>query len=223
MKKRHNNPHLNNQTFRFILSFGLIFLGTFIVLYALHLVPGEIISGENKGSFLDDIKLQVLKDADSANQAGELPQISEVPAEQPINIKIPKVGVDILVQNPDTTNNAVLNEYLKKGVVRYPGSGLLGKGNMFLFGHSAEAFKNVTNTALKAFNGIDKLIEGDEIYVKSDGSTYVYVVTSVRLVNADEALVDFSSNKNMITLSTCDTFGAKQERFVVEADFSKRI
>jgi len=219
MKKHYKDSYLNDQTLKFILIFGGIFLGTFSVLYALNLVPKEFISGENTSSFLDDAKLKVLEGADLY----EDDPILEMPGETPVHIEIPKAGVNILVQNPDTTNNSILNEYLKKGVVRYPGSGLLGKGNMFLFGHSAEAYKNVSNTALKAFNGIDKLVEGDPIYVKSDGSTYVYKVTSVRLVNADEALVDFTSTKNMITLSTCDTFGAKQERFVVEADFDRKI
>jgi sortase (surface protein transpeptidase) len=38
-------------------------------------------------------------------------------------------------------------------------------------------------------------------------------------VDQTRALVEFDNNKNMLTLSTCNTFGAKSERYVVEADY----
>ena len=34
----------------------------------------------------------------------------------------------------------------------------------------------------------------------------------------NEALVEFSNDVNMLTLSTCNSFGRKDDRYVVEAD-----
>lgn len=219
MKQSNKNQYFNSQTWKFILIFGLIFLGTFLLLYALNLVPKELISGEDKGSFLDDAKLKVLKEADSFS---EEENIIEVVGEAPTHIEIPKAGVNISILNSDSTNTSILDEYLKKGVVRYPGSGLLGQGNMLLFGHSSN-WKTVQNSAYKALNNIWNLEIGDEIYVKSETTTYVYKVRSVKLLQASNVRVDFSNNENILTLSTCNTFGAKEDRYVVEADFDRKI
>jgi LPXTG-site transpeptidase (sortase) family protein len=123
-----------------------------------------------------------------------------------------------LIANPNTTNVATLDEYLKKGAVRYPGSGTIGLGNMFIFAHST-GIKVVNNQAYKAFNGLKDLTTGDIIKVYGESKIYQYKVTSVRLVDSNEALVTFDTTGSRLTLSTCNTFGAKTERYVVEADF----
>lgn len=145
-----------------------------------------------------------------------------VRSEDPLRVEILKAGVDINVRNPESTNISVLDSELRLGAVRYPGSGTPGNGNMFIFGHSAEAFF-VQNPAFKAFDGIKDLRKGDEVYVYTNSQKHVYKVLNVRLASAQESWVDFSGSKNMLTLSTCNTFGAPQERFVVEADYVRSI
>lgn len=203
---------------KFVIFFFLVFLITFSILYVLGLVPTEIIQSGNGGIF-GEIRLRVLNGLDSSvGLASSTNSLNKKTGEEPISIEVPKVGIDITVSNPKTTDNNILDEYLTKGAVHYDGSGLIGAGNMLIFGHSSN-WAVVKNKAYKALNGIDKLKPGDEIYVKSGTANYLYRVTSERLANADEVLVDFSKNKDMLTLSTCDLFGAKQQRFVVEADF----
>lgn len=136
----------------------------------------------------------------------------------PIRVQIPEVGVDINIRNPESTNIAVLDNELRYGAVRYPGSGTPGNGNMFIFGHSAEAFF-VQNPAFKAFDGLKDLEKGDDVYIYTENQKHTYKVLKVELVSAERALVDFSGSKGMLTLSTCNTFGSPQERFVVEADY----
>lgn len=136
----------------------------------------------------------------------------------PLRIVIDGVGIDTQIQNPNTTDVAVLDEELRSGAVHYPGSGIPGNGNMFLFGHSS-GLAVVRNEAYKTFNGIQNVEKGDEIVVYSEDEKFIYRVLNVKLVSAEEALVDFSSSKDMLTLSTCNTFGQKQDRFVVEADY----
>lgn len=139
----------------------------------------------------------------------------------PVHITIPKIGVDVSISNPESDNVDALDEYLKKGAVHYPGSGSLTSGNMFLFAHST-GFKVVQNQAYKAFNNLKDLSVGDTVSVKGeDGKVYEYKVSSVKLVSDKDVLVSFDKNSHRLTLSTCNTFGKKEERYVVEAYFEK--
>jgi LPXTG-site transpeptidase (sortase) family protein len=141
-------------------------------------------------------------------------------SEYPVRVIITKIGVDTSVSNPASSDNSVLNDALMRGAVRYPGSGTLGQGNMFIFGHST-GIRVVNNQAYKAFNNIKDLEVGDVILVQSIDTQYNYKVTKVSLVDSNVAMVDFSKNTDMLTLSTCDVFGKKQDRYVVEAVFVK--
>lgn len=139
---------------------------------------------------------------------------------RPDGISIPKIGIDSVIEKPNSVDVATLDNALTKGAVHYPGSGTIEKGNMFLFGHSTN-WNVVQNQAFKTFNGLEKLVDGDEIIIEADGQSYVYVVNSVKLLDEDDALVEFNNSSRTLTISTCNTFGEKQERWVVEADFSR--
>ncbi len=137
----------------------------------------------------------------------------------PTRIIIDALGLDATITNPTSTDIEVLDAALLEGVVRYPGSGNLNEhANVFLFGHST-GFRVVQNEAFKVFNDLKKLQKNDLIRVQSATHEYVYRVTSVSLANADEVFVDLSKRARKLTLSTCNSFGDKQERYVVEADF----
>lgn len=182
--------------------FAFLFIGIFgtflLILSALGLVPSEI------------------RDNPIAeNQTVPIPNNPDI---LPTHITIPKIGVDTVVQNPQTQDVKLLDEALLKGSVRYPGSGTIGKGNMFLFAHST-GFRVVHNQAFKAFNNLKDLKTGDDISIQSGSDTYIYRVSKVTLVDSTKALVEFNIKKNMLTLSTCNTFGEKSERYVVEAEY----
>ncbi len=188
---------LDNK-FSFLLNFFIISTITFSILYMFGLVPDEF--KMNLGRYY----LGQQED----DRSGELP----------LSIKIPKVNINSQIYNPENNDVKLLDNLLLKGVVRYPGSGLLGgEGNVFLFAHST-GIKIVNNQAFKAFNGLKNLKEGDSISVFSDKNEYIYKVISIKLVGADKELVEFNTNGKKLTLSTCNTFGAKIERYVVEAE-----
>lgn len=183
--------------------FMCVFAISFAALYFLGMVPNE------------------LKDQNITTEpvgTASTTVVNKKQYELPIRITIEKIGVNSIVQNPTTTNIYTLDDLLLHGVVRYPGSGLPGEGNMFFFGHST-GLRVVNNQAFKAFNDLKKLVAGDTILVYSDKHVYTYKVNNVKLANSNDVLVDFSVKRNMLTLSTCNTFGQKQERYVVEADF----
>ncbi|MES2223605.1 MAG: sortase [Patescibacteria group bacterium] len=195
---------------RFVSTFTGVFLVSFIGLYALGLVPSEI-SSESNG-VLDDIRFNAMQMTETK---ATLPKEA---GEEPIHLTIPNTDIDILVQNPTTKDNTILDEYLTRGTIRYPDSALLGSGNVLIFGHSSN-WAVVQNKAYKSLNGIEKLKAGDLIYVDSATSRYTYSVEKVSLVDATKEFIDFGTDKNMLTLSTCNTFGQKQERYVAEAMF----
>lgn len=187
--------------FKFLLYFFLVCLASFAFLYLFGLVPESL--KENI------VQYPQKKVEESFVSIGFIPT----------RIVIEKIGVDSLVYNPESSDIKTLNKYIAYGAVRYPGSGLIGKGNMFIFGHSADIYSVVNNPAYKTFNGIAKLERGDKIKLFSNDKVYIYRVISVALVGADEALVEFGGAENKLTISTCNTFGAKEERYVVEAQY----
>ena len=191
-----------------LLAFVLILSFSLAVLYGLGWVPAELDGGTDSGLSGIMNKYRVL---------------STVKEKQilPSHISIPQIGVNVSVSNPDSDNVDILDEYLKSGAVRYPGSGALNIGNMFLFAHST-SFKVVHNQAYKAFNDLKSLKNGDEIEVLGENEkTYVYKVSGVKLASDKDVLVRFDRTEHMLTLSTCNTFGKKEERYVVEAYFDR--
>ncbi len=219
---------LKYPEFQFGLFFIPIFILSFTVLYIIGFVPSEF-QEDTSTNFFDNLNawsLSVIKgdnsvttttDQNVLNNAQNKAQKIQV-GDIPLRVVIIKSGTDIVVRNPNTTDVDYLDQELSKGVVHYPGSGTPGSGNMFLFGHST-GFKIVNNKAYKAFNGLDKLAAGDIIDVYSSSTHYVYKVRTVVLQNENNSWVDFDKTSPMLTLSTCDSFGKKTDRYVVQADF----
>jgi len=188
------------------LAFASVWAGLFLVLFSaswmLGIVPKLDVEDE------EDVQAAVVEATPIVQEDGT-----------PMRIVIDAIGVDAPIENPTSTAIDVLDAALLSGVVRYPGSSTLdGNGNVFLFGHST-GFRVVQNEMFKVFNGLKNLKENDLIRVQSPTHEYVYRVTSVVLTTAEEARVDLGTSGKKLTLSTCNSFGREEERYVVEADF----
>lgn len=196
----------------FFSCFAIIFFVSYGLLYSVDFVPEQVTSPTlSEGSQTTVIEEDVV--------GGEMEPLSD----HPVRIIADVIGLDATIVNPDSRDISALDEALRRGVVHYPGSGNLeDHSNMFLFGHSS-FLPNVQNEWYRVFNNLSRLSPGDIIRVETDGYEYRYVVSSVQLVDADEALVEISTRKKKLTLSTCNSFGAKSERFVVEADYLGRL
>lgn len=196
----YNDEKINKfDILKFFLYFVLVCFTTFAFLYLFGLVP-------------DSFKSNISK---YPQEKTEEEKIGIVPS----RIVIPKIGADSLIYNPENNDIKTLNKYLGFGAVRYPSSGLIGKGNILIFGHSADIFLNVTNPAFKTFNNISKLERGDIIELYSKDDIFLYRVKSVRSEEASEALIKFDNTEDKLTISTCNTFGQKEDRYIVEATF----
>lgn len=144
---------------------------------------------------------------------------STLGVELPVKIAIPAINLAVTIANPITTNVNALDQLLLRGAVRYPTSAELGEnGNVILFGHSSY-LPIVFNQSYKTFDGIQRLTNGDLITVYSSDAAYVYAVQSVTKESANDATIPLSVAGRVLTLSTCDSFGKKTDRFVVVANF----
>lgn len=153
----------------------------------------------------------------TSSQHATVARARVVPTNMPVHLTVPSVGINTVVLNPEDTSNAVLDRSLLSGAVRYPGSGLPGQvGNMLIFGHSSY-LPVVKNKAFQAFNELGTLRVGDTVTVQTGTEVYTYDVVEVRLTRAEDAVVSFAAEQPTLTLATCNTFGTKQERWVVRA------
>lgn len=135
----------------------------------------------------------------------------------PSRIVIPSLGIDSSIINPVQADIATLDRALLSGVVRYPGSGTLGApGNVLLFGHSSH-LKFVHNKAYQSFNDINTLEIGDDITIYGTSTSYKYRVTKVSEVKNTEGRIEMKTSGHKLTLVTCNNFGAKEDRYIVEA------
>jgi LPXTG-site transpeptidase (sortase) family protein len=219
--------------YKYYLAFyviGISFL-SFTALYLLGGVPIELRVLDEKpiarpvdpeGTASSTILSTINVATTSTKQTDSTDSLYDIGRDFPLRVLIDKVGIDTSVSNPTSADVSILNNALLKGSVRYPGSGTLGRGNMFIFGHST-GIRVVNNQAYKAFNNLKNVEIGDTVRIQSIDKEYNYKVTSVSMVDSEDAWVTFSDDKNMVTLSTCNVFGQKQDRYVVEAVFIKSI
>jgi LPXTG-site transpeptidase (sortase) family protein len=187
----------------FLAVFLFLFFGSVFVLASLDLLP--------EASATPSVAV-------ASTTVTAAPVLVSTP-ELPVKIEIPSIKLAVTISNPTSTNTEVLDHDLLLGAVRYPTSAKLGEqGNVLLFGHSSY-LPIVRNQAYKAFNDIQKLHEGDTVTVYSSGTAYSYRVTSFMKQSAQDAVIPLDVKGNLLTLSTCDSFGAKTDRFVVTAEF----
>ncbi len=193
---------LIENRWRFLVWFLCIFFCSYLVLSLVDFVPEY--TGNNTTAAL-------------ASNYPQSDSKENTMYEQAVHIRIPSVSIDINIEHPESRDITVLDQALQDGVVQYPGTGLLNEEtNIFIFGHSS-FLPNVINKNYQAFNGLKNVEVGDEVFVDSYTTRYVYRVESLELAEADVVRVNFEEGKRKLTLSTCNSFGAESERYVVEA------
>lgn len=196
----------------------IIFTATFVALFMLHIV----VLG------MADALPEAADEDTGVEETVTRPGTTQVPiqpggdarttGELPVRVAAKTIGLDVAVRNPTTTDVDELDTELLKGSVRYPTSGTLGvDGTVLLFGHSSY-LPVVHNQNFKAFNGIQKLKEGDIVSVFSQDREYRFTVTGVRLADAKEDVVELPSAGQHLVMVTCDSFGTKSDRYVLTAD-----
>ena len=133
-------------------------------------------------------------------------------------LQIPAAGVNAVIVSAalqaDGWDVRVLGDRI--GHLAYT-SWLGDNGNIVLAGHVEMA-----NGSPGVFAGINRMKQGDLVTILEAGEEYVYAVTSVGEVDAQDMSVIYANGKDQITLITCTDYnfiaGDYGERIVVVAE-----
>ncbi len=200
----------------FLIAFIFVFFISFCALLSFDVVPNTTFSFASSTPALAVDRSPLI----GVSTSPLSPNVFDAFAvgENPVKVEIPSLKLSAPIANPTTTSIQALNNLLLSGAVRYPTSAKLGQnGNVILFGHSAEYYPVVNNIWYKTFDHIEKLKAGDTIIVYSSSRAYTYSVDTVEKKDASADVIPLSVVGAKLTLSTCDTFGQKSDRYVVTA------
>lgn len=149
--------------------------------------------------------------------------ISPVLSELPTRIKIPKIGVNSLVEHVGLTHGAVDSPIGVSNAAWFsegPIPGLIG--NAIIDGHSG--WKNNTPAV---FDNLKKLNKGDKIYIENGaGIISTFIVTKLKIYKKDDIAFEIfnsNDNKSHLNLITCTGVwntieNSQEDRIVVFAD-----
>lgn len=147
------------------------------------------------------------------------PTITQAVSPDP-RLIIPKLNVDVPVRFGvplsgvmSAMNNGVAH-YRIAGASAYPGE----IGNFIVTGHSAGDVYS-SNPYKYIFSGLERLEEGDLIYMNYNSIRYTYRVTGKKVIEpTDVDALIINTNKPMITLVTCTPLGTSRYRLLVFGD-----
>lgn len=204
----------------FFVVFFIVVLLTYGILFALDFYPEPVASAAETESSVPE----AASSTEALDSSPVTPQESVAPDEivselspLPVTIVFDALDKQIRVLNPESDAVSDLDTALLSGAVRHPDSAdLTHKGNIFILGHSSY-LPTVFNKNYQAFNGIQDLQWGDTIRLRSTDTEYVYRVQKVFKAKASDVVVKATPGQALLTLATCNSFGTKDDRFVVES------
>jgi len=194
----------------FLGIFFVVILLSYTVLYVIDFIPEPV-----DEVAVDESAEQVETSPD--RMAAEGAEAEVVGSPLPLKIIFDRLDKEVTVLNPESREVADLDQALLSGAVRHPDSADFSEdGNIFILGHSSY-LPNVFNKNFQAFNGIQDLTWGDKIRLQSGDTEYIYQVDRVYQAKATEVFVPETPGEAKLTLATCNSFGSKDDRFMVEA------
>lgn len=147
------------------------------------------------------------------------PTITQTVSPEP-RLIIPKLNIDVpirfnvaLSDVMSAMNNGVAH-YRIAGASAYPGE----VGNFVITGHSAGDIYS-SNPYKYIFSGLERLEDGDLIYVNYNSVRYTYQVIKKQVVEpSNVASLIMETNKPLITLVTCTPLGTSRYRLLVTGE-----
>lgn len=167
------------------------------------------------------IMAYVSPDTDSVSTSIEAvnPNVTQAVSPEP-RLIIPKLNIDVPVAFGINTNDVM--EAMNHGVAQFmiPGANALpGQvGNLVISGHSAGDIYS-SNPYKFIFSGLERLEEGDLIYVNYESVRYTYQMTKREVVEpTNVAALIYNTKKPMLTLITCTPLGTSRFRLLITAE-----
>lgn len=211
---------LEQQAVFFLVSVGVCTL-TYGFFYVIDFLPEapEITQTSERGhtTVIDNNEQHIATDTLPITNSNVPPPVTTSLDSLPSTIIIDALDKEIPIFNPESRSVSALDTALLSGVVRHPDSADFEReGTILILGHSSY-LPNVINKNFQAFNGIQKLMWGDTIRLRSSDTEYVYRVDKVYEAKASDDEIEIRSGEARLTLATCNSFGTKDDRFIVEA------
>jgi len=224
----------------FLVAFFVVIFVSYAFLYIIDFIPEPVQADQEgkqqveqqAGTDNESVAMRAQQELNGDNimnvvipdQLETLPENAEIREpvrvlDSPVPLKITFDSLDreVTVMNPASRTIADLDEALLSGAVRHPDSADFQEdGNIFILGHSSY-LPNVFNKNFQAFNGIQELVWGDIIRLESGDTEYTYRVDKVYKAKASEIFVPETPGEARLTLATCNSFGSKDDRFMIEA------
>ena len=204
--KSKNSKHLK--------KFAPLFIGAFVVMLVLFLQYNRLI-------FAPIMAYVSPGNSEDAGISALDPTISTaVGADN--RLIIPKLNVDVPVNFGIANDTDTINMAMENGVAQFsiPGaSAMPGEiGNLVITGHSAgDIYSN--NQYKFIFSGLERLTNGDLIYIDYQGTRYTYSVIKKETVEpSNVAALVYETTKPMLTLITCTPLGTSRYRLLVTAE-----
>ena len=147
------------------------------------------------------------------------PTITQTVSSEP-RLLIPKLNIDVPIRFNvpldgvmSAMNNGVAH-YRIAGASAYPGE----VGNFVITGHSAGDVYS-SNPYKYIFSGLERLNNGDLIYVNYNSTRYTYRVTKKEVIEpTNVAALVTETDKPILTLVTCTPLGTSRYRLLVTAE-----
>ena len=147
------------------------------------------------------------------------PTITQTVSSEP-RLIIPKLNIDVPIRFNISLNDVMsamnngVAHYRIAGASAYPGE----IGNFVITGHSAGDIYS-SNPYKYIFSGLERLEDGDLIYVNYNSVRYTYRVTKKEVVEpSNVAALVVNTNKPLITLVTCTPLGTSRYRLLVTGE-----
>ncbi len=160
---------------------------------------------------------------DSGDSASSIvaidPTITENVSPEP-RLIIPKLNIDVPVAFSIAPNDVM--SAMNQGVAQFsiPGANALpGQiGNLVISGHSAgDIYSN--NPYKFIFSGLERLENGDLIYINYNSVRYTYQMTRREVVEpSNVAALIYDTDRPMLTLITCTPLGTSRYRLLITAE-----
>lgn len=221
MNKQQNFiTQIMEQKVAFLVAFFCIFTLSYGLLFALDFYPEPVTSKVASTTASVATTAQPVKIVTATTTAPE--PVQNIGADTlPLTLIIPALDRTVTVLNPSSNTVAAMDAALLKGVIRHPESATFGEeGTMFILGHSSY-LPTVHNRNFQALNGIQNLKWGDTITINAQNTAYTYKVEKTYKAKASDLTIPISGAGKHLTLATCNSFGTKDDRYIVEATLVK--
>ncbi len=135
---------------------------------------------------------------------------------------IPKLNIDVPVHFGISNDTHTVNKAMEEGVAHFmvPGAAAFpGQvGNTVITGHSAGDIYS-SNQYKFIFSGLERLAEGDLIYIDYNKVRYTYRMTGSKTVEpSDVDSLRYTGDKAILTLITCWPLGTSRYRLLIFAE-----